>query len=114
MSEGGRDSMDEVGLPSFEEFKRNRNKWIKQEDEDFGLVDQGPQSIKRCVQKHIYEIEGYRCKSLEEVERVAASQGIPIHELDYRPQLIPMGAGKCDVLVKFVPKHTRMKREAWG
>jgi hypothetical protein len=102
------------GAPSFEEFCRNRDQYLGTEDEDFAAVDAGSSTLKRQVKKHIYEIEGYRCKTLEEVERVARNQGIPIRDLDYRPELIPTGGGKCDIVVKFVPKHEREKRNAWS
>jgi hypothetical protein len=99
--------------PSFEEFKRNREKYLGRDDEDFGIIDKGSQSIKRTVHRHIYEIEGYRVKTLEEVERIAINQGIPIRELDYRPQVVPLGGGKCDILVKFLPQKERTKRALW-
>ncbi len=99
------------GVPTFEEFCRNRDKYLAPVD-DFDLVDKGSRTMKN-VKRHVYEIEGYRAKSLEEVEKIASSQGIPIRELDYRPQIIPQGAGKCDIVVRFLPKHVRDKREAW-
>lgn len=102
------------GAPTFEEFCRNPEKWRGREDDSLASADVGSQTLKGMVKKHIYEIEGYRCKSLEEVERVARNQGIPIRELDYRPELIPIGAGKCDILVKFVSKQEREKRATWA
>lgn len=102
-----------LGAPTFQEFVKNRDKWMGKDDEKLGLADTGSQILKKHVKKHIYEIEGYRCKNLEEVERVAKSQGIPVSELDYRPEIMPMSGRKCDILVKFVPKHTRDKRETW-
>jgi hypothetical protein len=99
---------------TFEEYKRQRERFIGKEDEELGLVDSGSQYLRHLVRRHIYEIEGYRCRSLEEVERVARSQGIPLRELDYRPHIVPLGAGKCDILVRFVPKHVVDKRSAWG
>lgn len=105
--------MEVEHFPTFEEFKRNRHKYLGRDDDNLASVDRGSLVLKQ-VRKHIYEIEGYRCKSLEEVERVAASQGIPMRELDYRPCIIPQSGHRCDILVKFVPKHVREKRNAWG
>jgi hypothetical protein len=93
------------GAPSFDDFKKNREKWLGRDDEALGLADKG--SGWAFVKKHIYEIEGYRCKTLEEVEHVALCQGIPLRELDYRPQMLPRGCGKWDILVKFVPRKSR-------
>lgn len=99
---------------SINDFARNREKYLGKEDEALGWVDKGSQILGRHVQRHVYEIEGFRCKSLEEVERVAKNQGIPLKALDYKPEIIPQGGGKCDILVKFVPKHIRERRAAWG
>lgn len=101
------------GLPTFDDFVKNQDKYLGREDEALEQVDRGSKNLEKHVQRHIYEIEGYRCKSLEEVERVAKAQGISLSELDYRPQVMPVGAGKCDLLVKFVSKSERDKRNAW-
>lgn len=100
------------GAPTFEEFKRNPEKWTGRHDDLLSSADKGSQILKG-VQKHIYEIEGYRCSTLEEVEKIAASQGIPIRSLDYRPELIPLGGGKANILVKFVSKDVRERRADW-
>lgn len=102
------------GMPTFEEFAKNSEKYLGREDDAFAQIDQGSKNLDRHVQRHIYEIEGYRCKSLEEVEKVARSQGISLGALDYQPQVMPLGGGKCDILVKFVSKAEREKRDLWG
>ena len=107
------DNPQEFGLPTFDEFRRNPEKYIGRDDERLEAVDRGGEHIRSVVQRHIYEIEGYRCKTLEEVERIASSQGIPLRELDYRPEVVPSSAGKCDLLVRFVNKNTRARRDAW-
>lgn len=101
------------GFPTFKEFQKNPDKWRTRKDAKFGEVDKGGSSINKITQRHSYEIEGYKCKTLEEVERVALSQGIPIEALDYRPQVIPQSGHKCDLKIVFVPKHIREKRENW-
>lgn len=102
------------GVPTPEEFRKNPEKWLGREDEKFALCDKGSSLLSRVVKRHVFEIEGYRCKTLEEVEKVALGQGIPLKDLDYEPELIPCGAGKYDVVVKFVSKKERQKREAWN
>lgn len=101
------------GLPTFEEFSKNSEKYIGRDDDALSQVDAGSKQLDRHVQRHVYEIEGYRCKSLEEVERIATAQGIPLRELDYRPQVQPTGAGKCDILVRFVSRSQRDERAKW-
>lgn len=100
------------GAPTFEEFRSNPEKWLGRDDDKFVSADKGSQVLSN-VRKHIYEIEGYRCKTLEEVEKIAASQGIPLRSLDYRPELIPLGGGQADILVKFVSKDGREARANW-
>lgn len=101
------------GLPTFDQFAKNPDLLIERDDARFAEVDRGSRSLDRHVVRHIYEIEGYRCKSLEEVERVAKAQGIPLRELDYKPEVIPQGGGKCDLLVKFVSGPQRARRKLW-
>jgi hypothetical protein len=101
-----------MGAPTFQEFKKNRERWVGRPDDKLAEVDKGGK-INRTTQKHIYEIEGFRCKSLEEVERVARSQGIPIKDLDYKPEVMPNAGHKHDLLVKFMPKSERDRRKDW-
>lgn len=91
------------GLPTFDEFKKNPEKYLPHGDV-FAQVDEAGRALKPYLKKVIYEIEGYRCKTLEEVERVARSQGIPIADLDYRAVAVPQSSYTCDVLVRFLPK----------
>ncbi len=98
------------GAPTFDEFRKNREKYIGRDDEALGQVDKLGDLTRKFVQKVIYEIEGYRCSTLEEVEKIASNQGIPLRELDYRPHVIPMGSGKWDAVVKFMPKKSMERR----
>lgn len=105
---------NKFGAPTFDEFVANREKYIGRDDDRFSEADRGSSHLKSVVQRHVYEIEGYRCKTLEEVEKVARNQGINLRELDYRPEVIPLGGGKCDLLVKFISKDEREKRSNWA
>ena len=98
------------GLPTFDEFRRNSEKYLGRDDDRLAEVSRGSTQLDKHVQKHIYEIEGYRCKSLEEVERIALSQGIQLRELDYVPVVTPTSAGKCDVKVTFKRRNEIAKR----
>jgi hypothetical protein len=99
------------GAPTFEEFKRNREKYMGRDDDTLESAEKGSQTLKKYVKRYLYEIEGYRCRTLDEVDRVATSQGIPIKDLDYRPTVVPLGGGKFDILVKFISKSDRERRE---
>lgn len=104
---------NKFGAPTFEEFKRNKSKYVGRDDDSLAIVDKGSNNLCRVVENQIYEIEGFRCKTLEEVERIAGDYGIPLRELDYRPELIPQGGGKAKMLIKFVSKLDREKRATW-
>ena len=99
------------GLPTLAEYIKNpqywREKLLGKPDELFGIVDRGSESLSHHVKQHIYEIDGYRCKTLEEVDRVASEQGIPLNGLKCEAQVIPLGGGSCDILVKFVSSGKR-------
>jgi hypothetical protein len=97
------------GGPTFEEFSKNPDKFRGSEEDSLNQVEKGSSVFYKGV-KYKYEIEGYKCKTLEEVERVAKSQGIPLRELDYRPEIIPQGGGRAEFNVKFMPKSQRDKR----
>ena len=106
------DDPSKYGAPTFDEFRRHPEKWLGRADDSLSSADQGSQFLKN-VKRHIYEIEGYRCKTIEEVEKIAASQGIPLRMLDYRAELVPIGGGKADILVKFISKEQRENRADW-
>lgn len=115
----GKDEFDLVemaescGFPSFDEYCKNVEKYTGRADAALAEVDRGSTQLNRTVQKHIYEIEGFKCKTLEEVERVAESMGIKLRELDYRPQVQTNTSGGVDIKVNFVSKAERDKRNKW-
>lgn len=104
---------EKFGFPRFDQWKAKREKLLGASDEILSRADKGSELLAGQIKRHVYEIEGYRCRSLEEVERVAKSQGIDLKKLDYRPQLCQAGAGKYDIVVKFVSKSDREKRDDW-
>lgn len=104
---------EKFGFPAFDRWEKEREKYLGKDDEILASADKGSELLSRSVKRHIYELEGYRCKNLEEVERVAKEQGINLKGLDYRPQLVQAGAGKYDVIVRFVSKTDRQKRNEW-
>jgi hypothetical protein len=101
------------GMPTFDEFLKDQDTLYGKEDERLMEVDRGSSNLNRVVKRQVYEIEGYRCKTLEEVERVAKNMGINLREMDYQPQIEPNTSGKFDIKVKFVSKAQRAKRENW-
>ena len=96
------------GAPTFEEFSRNPWRYRKQMTNVFDIADRGSQ-ILGMVQDHKYEFIGskktYKCDSLEEVERVAIQEGCGVDDLEMKPEIIPLGGGLADILIRFRKKQ---------
>ena len=105
------------GLPTFDEYSKRRDhyqeKFYGRADDVLSWADGGSKLLGRNVKRHIYEIEGYRCRTLEELQRVALSMGYTESDLDMRPELIPLGGGFCDIKVRFVSKASANRRGSW-
>lgn len=106
------DNPHKFGWVTFNEFKKNPEKWIGRKDDVLASADKGSHTLK-SIRKHIYEVEGYRCKGLEEVQKTAECMGIDLNDLEMKPDMIQAGAGKFDVIVRFVSKQTKERRESW-
>jgi hypothetical protein len=92
------------GAPTFEQYCANREKYLGRKDEILGVVSAGSRVLGNVIMKQEYEISGYKCRTLEEVERVANSEGIPLNELTIEPDLQYEGGNKGRLIVRFVRK----------
>ncbi len=102
------------GAPTFAEFAKNPDKWRSSNSNMLDSVDAGSILLRQILNKQIYEIDGYRCNSLEEVERVAKDQGIDLNNIVCRPEVVPVGGGRCDILVKFTSRKSVDERKHSG
>lgn len=103
---------EKYGAPTFEQFKARRDHYKKNHNTSFGNIERGGEIANRFTKKQIYEINGYRCKTLEEVEKVALSMGLNLQTLsnNYQAQFLPLGGGQAEVLVKFMTPEDRQRR----
>lgn len=102
---------DKFGAPGFEEFKRSTAKYLgKGTEEIFDWVDNGSHMLNPYIKKYKFEILGHRTDKLEKLYNIIRDYGIPFSQLEFQPELIPLGGGKCDVLVKFLPRLERERR----
>lgn len=96
------------GLPSFEEFRKNpdpwREKWRGRHDEIMAIVDAGSANLKHHVVKHRYRFGEWEESSLERIEKLANDHGLSVMDLDFTSKVVPIGGGKCDILVEFAQK----------
>jgi len=106
---------NKFGVPTFEQFCQNPERFTGRWDDKFSQVDVGSHYLGKVAKKYIFEVEGVRCKSLEDCERVAIEKGIDLKskEYDYRAMLIPQGGGTADILVKFMRKSEIDSRNEW-
>lgn len=102
--------LNACGFPTFDEFVKNPEILLGREDDRLTEVDKGSTNLNRVAKKYIYEIEGHKCKTLHEVERVAKNMGINMKELDYRPVVHPNTSGSYDLKVTFISKSDMDKR----
>ena len=96
---------DKYGFCTFEQFAQNPDKWRKRDDL-LASADKGG-TINSIAQKFIYEIGGYRTRKLEEVERIARSEGLILK--DYKASLLPTVGQQADILVKLITEDKNAK-----
>ena len=90
------------GLPTFEQFAENPEILRAKATQVLADADAGSTQLNRLVKKHYYFIDGYRCNSIEEVERIALNQGYDLSKLQMKPELEKDTAGKLVVKIAFV------------
>lgn len=100
------------GIPSFDEYCRNREKFVGKDDDVLSSVDQGGVLLKNRTKKIKYQIAGHRCDTLEEIERIAKNEGIAIKDLQYAAFIQPENGFDCEILVKFMSKEEYEERRA--
>lgn len=104
--------LQNMGAPTFEEFCKNRDKYIpNEEDQVLSSIDNGSHLLKRYEKKYKFEIAGFRTESLTEAQKIARDYNIPVK--NFTAEIIPQGGGKCDYLVKFVSPEERQRRSNW-
>lgn len=101
------------GLPTFEEFRANKEKWLGRKDDDIAAVDRGDPMLG-CFQKYYIETavgRRYGPFPLELIETMAIEEGMNLHhDFIKDPQLRPDGAGGFYNEVTFRPNPMAIKR----
>jgi len=94
---------NKYGVPTFEQFAKNPGFFRVNPEEAFLHAETGSTIFKKHI-KYRFFIDGYECKSIEEVERIAVDQGYRREDLDICPEIIPAGGGRAEFHVKFINK----------
>lgn len=92
------------GAPTFDEFVRNRERYIGRQDDLAIQVDKGSFMFKKDIDYRYY-IEGYRCDSLESVESTANSMGLNWGQMEISPEWREGISGRTEMHVHFHKKR---------
>lgn len=98
----------QYGLPTFQEFAANPDKWRTPVGELMGKIDEGATVLKH-LKEHRYYFEGIAAKSLADVQRIAADFGVIVDNLS--PNCVKIGLEKVSG-GKFIA-HCTFHREGW-
>jgi hypothetical protein len=98
-------ALKRAGFPSFEEFKRDPEKYRRSKDKWLAMIDRSVNNpaTRQLIEKQTYKLRGFSFDSLEKLERAAREEGVDIMKCKVMPQIIPQLAGKISILVTFVP-----------
>lgn len=102
-------------MPTFEEFRKTKEKWMGRLDDEIAAIDRGD-PLLGCRQRYYVEDAGgrYRVESLEQAERIAVDMGLSLfHDFITDPQLRPDGASGFFNEVTFRSKRSIEKRAHW-
>ena len=105
------EALARMGFPSFDEFKKNPDKWRKASDEIFSSVEASTQikrqrrALKR--QKFMWK-DIYECDSLEKVQQIAKNEGFEPNDLEMVPLARQMDGtsqdGRLEIVIHFWPR----------
>lgn len=105
------ESLVKVGFPTFDEFKKNPDKYRKAADEVFASADASTQvqgmRKKLDSQKYMWR-NVYECSSLEQLERIAREEGYEANDLEMLPITRKLHGtdeqGDIEIIVQYWPK----------
>jgi len=102
------DDPTRYGLPTFDEYCANREKWLGYSDQLYRTIDAGPlnENIRKLLpSKGVrFRIAGHYVKTLEKLESIAREEWGSQVKLEMYPQMLPLGGGKWECVVEVMPK----------
>lgn len=97
-----------MGFPTFDEFRKNPDKWRESKSSFFESIDRSMvHDRKNLAKQKIYWRYGKEAFTLEKLEGVCKDNGYEIDQVDMLPFRMKnsSGTGKDEVLVRVFPKH---------
>lgn len=107
---------DKHGFCTYEQFKKNPDKWRPHKDQLFRSVDKGAfdDNLKKSIADYRYYFEGYRCETMESVENLSREMGIKIGDVRIGAiHVEKVDNGKKRLHVHFMSAQTIEKRKTW-
>lgn len=92
------------GAPTFLQYSISPEKYEAM-SQNLEVVDQSSKSLRHLLKKQTYEVFGVKCATMERAETVAKEHGHNLRQMVPHPQVIPIGAGYCEINVVFTPKE---------
>lgn len=111
LSEFDLNELQKLGFPTFDQFKKNPDKWRKGLEEIFVSVEGSVQNRfarDRLVHQKYMWRDQYKCDSIEQVQRIAEGEGYKANDLEICPLKIMLDGtdvgGRTELVVQFWPK----------
>lgn len=102
-------SLIAMGFPTFDQFRKNPDKWRKGTNEVLEAADQSSVTFKSSVKRQVYMWRNkYTCKTLEQLETICKSEGYSPKDLQMRPIVKPINGtsnqGQVEIVIQFWPE----------
>lgn len=97
------------GMPTFDEFAANPDKYRKRSDEMLTAMDNSSQTeLRQQLKSDKYEFEGYTVDSIEKLERILNDEGLTDDTVNWSPQVhwLADGSGKCEIVHRITRKSS--------
>lgn len=98
-----------MGFPTFDQFRKNPDKWRKGTNEVLESADLSSVTFKDSVKRQVYMWRNkYTCKTLEQLETICKSEGYNPKDLQMRPIVKPINGtsnqGQVEIVIQFWPQ----------
>ena len=102
------------GMPSFDQFRKDPDKFRDSEGARMGRLDQGSRVFNNLVEKQTYKYKKWETTSLEEFQRVLKNEGKDFMNMKLCPQVIPTKGGKCEIVIEVKDRILSLLVDALG
>lgn len=103
---------NDYGVPTFEQFKMSREKYLGRSDDAMVSITDGPKAFRKDLKKIKFKVHGMDIETHEAVEKILGDHGYGLADLDLENRnsrlkktvnMVPLGGGKFDVVIDLLP-----------